>query len=67
MLYPVMLALLRLHRMKYSVQDSGRMEHLSMQVGQILELASGTNLGTHQVCGVCVFIDNESILSMFNL
>ena len=54
MLYPVMLALLRLHRMKYSVQDSGRMEHLSMQVGQILELASGTNLGTHQVCVVCV-------------
>ena len=44
MLLPVMKALLRLHRIKYSVQDSGRMDHLSVQVGQILELASASDL-----------------------
>jgi hypothetical protein len=40
LLFPVMKALLKLHRVKYSVQDTGRMDRLSVQVGQILELAS---------------------------
>lgn len=45
LLFPVMKALLRLHRINYSVQDSGRVDHdLSLQVGQILELAAGSEL-----------------------
>ena len=41
LLFPVMQALLRLHRLKYAVRDTGKLDSLSMQVGQILELASG--------------------------
>ena len=50
LLFPVMKALLRLHRVQYRVKDSGqnsaRMDHLSQQVGQILELASGSDFET---------------------
>ncbi|CAI7996296.1 hypothetical protein GBAR_LOCUS1847 [Geodia barretti] len=43
-----MKALLRLHRVKYCVKDSGqaRVDHLSQQVGQILELAGGSDFET---------------------
>lgn len=41
MLFPVMQALLKLHRIKYSVRDRGtNLEPLSLQVGQIFQVVS---------------------------
>ena len=41
LLFPVMQALLRLHRIKYNIRDSGIHDHLSAEVGQILQIGSG--------------------------
>ena len=56
-----MKALLRLHRVKYCVKDSGqaRVDHLSQQVGQILELAGGSDFETVRERKKCMRTERE--------
>ena len=51
-LFPVMQALLKLHRLRYQVRDSPpSMEPLSVQVGQIFQLVNGGGAGLGGVGG----------------